>query len=248
MLTKATIKDIQSLQHKKFRNEQQAFIAEGPKLVEELLVAGIFTCKCLVALESWSGWTTHADHIQTKTETYPVEAHELERVSAQSTPNQVLGVFEMKTYEPPVNVSGKITLVLDDIQDPGNLGTIIRSADWFGVEYVICSLHTADVYNPKVVQSTMASLARVKVVYCDLENWLSQMKQVPIYATSMHGESLSKIQFNKEGIIIIGNEGNGISKTIEATASNIVSIPKIGGAESLNAAVAASIMLYALTR
>jgi TrmH family RNA methyltransferase len=248
MLTKATIKDIQSLQHKKFRNEHQSFIAEGPKLIEELLEDGVFTCKCLVALETWPGWNTHSSFISHNTETYPVEAHELERVSAQPNPNQVLGVFEMKNYDAPLDVSGKITLVLDDIQDPGNLGTIIRSADWFGVEYIVCSMHTADVYNPKVIQSTMASLARVKVVYCNLEDWLSQIKQVPIYATSMYGKPVADVKMNKEGIIIIGNEGNGISKNIEDKASNIISIPKIGGAESLNAAVAASILLYEATR
>ena len=109
-------------------------------------------------------------------------------------------------------------------------------------------MHTADVYNPKVIQSTMASLARVKVVYCNVEDWLSQIKQVPIYATSLYGKPLADVKMNKEGIIIIGNEGNGISKNIEDKANNIISIPKIGRAESLNAAVAASILLYEATR
>jgi TrmH family RNA methyltransferase len=246
MLTKAKIKDIQSLQHKKFRNEFNAFSAEGTKLVEELLASGAYTCQRLIALQSWTGWNMANRFISDQTEKLVVESFEMEKISSLSTPGQVLAVFSMREPVIDFEVKGKITLALDDIQDPGNMGTIIRTADWFGIQNIVCSLNSVDCYNPKVVQSTMASLARVNVVYTDLSAWLEKNHNVPILAASMDGEMIHKSDFSNEGILIIGNEGKGISSEILEMSDRKITIPRIGSAESLNAAVATSILLYHL--
>ncbi|MBL7745420.1 MAG: RNA methyltransferase, partial [Chitinophagaceae bacterium] len=140
-------------------------------------------------------------------------------------------------------VKGKISLVLDTLQDPGNLGTIIRIADWFGIEQIICSPDCADVYNPKVVQSTMGSIARVKVFYTDLAEWLPVQKDIRIYAAALEGKDITNMNPLKEGLIIIGNESKGIEEEILALANERITIPKKGKAESLNAGVAAGIIL-----
>ncbi|RYF87141.1 MAG: RNA methyltransferase, partial [Chitinophagaceae bacterium] len=179
MLSKASIKYIQSLQHKKFRDQEGLFVAEGPKLVKELLEHGVFQCKALYAMPAWlqqepalaASYAAIAEELKD---------FELEKISSLSKPNQVLAVFQKKApVENPV-LQNKLTILLDDIQDPGNLGTIIRIADWFKVENVICSLHTADMYNSKVVQSTMASLQRVNLIYTDTLEWLKKNNAVNI--------------------------------------------------------------------
>lgn len=246
MLSKATIKYIQSLQHKKFRNEFNAFSAEGTKLVEELLAAGVYQCQQLIALQSWTGWTAATRVISDQTETYVAEPYEMEKISSFSNSGQVLAVFSMRHGILNFELKGNFTLALDDIQDPGNLGTIIRTADWFGIQNIVCSLNSVDCYNPKVVQSTMASLSRVNVVYTDLFAWLDQNRSVPILAAAMNGEITTKSDFTNEGVLIIGNEGKGISGEILEKADRKITIPKLGSAESLNAAVASSILLYHL--
>jgi TrmH family RNA methyltransferase len=166
----------------------------------------------------------------------------LEKISALSTPNQVLAVFK-KAKETAIPIKGKITLLLDTIQDPGNLGTIIRIADWFGVSGIVCSVNSVDVYSPKVVQSTMGSIARVNIIYTDLKEWLLRNKQVKIYAAALKGEYINAIKNIDEAIIIIGNESKGISDELLQIANKKITIPKIGEAESLNAAVATGIIL-----
>jgi TrmH family RNA methyltransferase len=136
--------------------------------------------------------------------------------------------------------------VLDDIQDPGNLGTIIRNADWFGVENIICSKGTADAYNPKVVQSTMASLGRVNILYTNIPEWLQQNKDIKKYAAVLGGKDLAAFGKIKEGILVIGNESKGISPEVQQLADEKITIPKIGAAESLNAAVATAVILYSI--
>ena len=155
----------------------------------------------------------------------------------------MLAVFEKKNFTAPGNIKGKITLALDTIQDPGNFGTIIRTADWFGVEHIICSAGCADMYNPKVVQSTMGSLARVNIFYTDLTNWLQENSTVKKYAADLEGKNIGTINNIKEAIIIIGNEGKGISNDVMKLVDEKITIPKIGDAESLNAAVATGIIL-----
>ncbi|MBP6432364.1 MAG: RNA methyltransferase [Ferruginibacter sp.] len=241
MFSKTHTKYIQSLHHKKFRDEYGVFIAEGTKVVLEFLAADKFECKQLFALPDW--FLTNAKAIPTDVEQIEVKDFELEKISALSTPNKVLAVFQKSTLPQTVVGKHKITLVLDAIQDPGNMGTIIRNADWFGVQNIVCSLNSADIYNPKVVQSSMGSLARVNVVYKDLLAWLKENNQVDKFAADLNGEDVSSLKNIKEAIIIIGNEGKGISDDVMELVDKKITIKKIGKAESLNAAVASGIIL-----
>jgi TrmH family RNA methyltransferase len=224
------------------------FVAEGPKLVGELLAGKVFACKNIYALAGWAEQLTHNQKEDLAEKLFLIKDFELEKISSLSKPNQVLAVFEKKKSISNPSLKGKISLVLDDIQDPGNLGTIIRIADWFGIGNVICSLHTADMYNSKVVQSTMASLQRVNLIYIDIETMLADNKSIPKFAAALQGKSLKTIAQLKEGIIIIGNESKGISENILKLADEKITISKFGEAESLNAAVAAGIILYEVTR
>jgi TrmH family RNA methyltransferase len=242
MLIKSQVKYIQSLSHKKLRDSEGVFVAEGPKLINELLSAGM-PVQQLFAVKEWIGEQNEAV-AGLVTEITPSE---LERISHLQTPNQVLGIFNkpvLTTRQPERNT---ISLMLDTIQDPGNLGTIIRCADWFGVTHIFCSTDCADAYNLKVVQSSMGSIARVQVVYGSLTGWLAQEPELPTYAAVLHGTDLRKVRPIKEGIIIIGNESKGISEELLALCRNRITIPRQGQAESLNAAVATGIILSHLT-
>jgi TrmH family RNA methyltransferase len=247
MLSKANIKDIQSLQQKKYRQAAGLFVAEGPKVVHELLCAGSFIVEAIYATADWSGWNMLDQYsIDSKICTV-VPDFTLEKIAFYSTPNQVVALFRIpqQTESPDIN---SILLVLDHIQDPGNLGTIIRSADWFGISQIICSTDTTDVYAPKVVQSTMASLGRVQIHYLDLHPWmLNQKGKVPIWTTHMKGAQPNKVlSGKKEGMLIIGNESHGVNPLWHDLSDDIIAIPQYGAAESLNAAVAASILMYAI--
>ena len=248
MINKSAVKYIQSLQHKKFRDEHGAFIAEGPKVVTELLQQNIFECEQLYC--NANGLESLSDKIkkQYDKQTIKVEEFELDKISAMTTANNMLAVFRKKAVLQSVNISNKLTLFLDDIQDPGNLGTIIRTADWFGIETIFCSNATADCYNPKVVQSTMASLGRVTVLYGNIVEELKKHSNIKKYAAVLAGEKLENFQEIKEGILVIGNESKGISPAVMELIDERITIPKIGVAESLNAAVATGIILYTLTK
>jgi TrmH family RNA methyltransferase len=242
MLSKTYTKYIQSLHHKKFRDAEDVFIAEGSKVVMELLQSAVFSCEQVLGLEDW---LHQNETIIRKNYAGPlqvVEAFELEKVSALSTPNQVLAVFK-KLPKIIIAAKGKITLALDTIQDPGNLGTIIRIADWFGIQSIVCSVHCADMYSPKVVQSTMGSLGRVKIEYTDLVEWLEKNDAIRTYAAALNGKKVSELKGLKEGIIIIGNESKGISEQTMQLCNEKITIPRSGAAESLNAAVATGIIL-----
>jgi RNA methyltransferase, TrmH family len=246
MITKTNIKYIQSLQHKKFRDEYNAFFAEGPKVVNELLHENIFECESIYCtkdglmdfdkklLESLS------DRINV------IEDFELDKISAFTVANKVLAVFKKRTIPTKLDLGNKLTLVLDDIQDPGNLGTIIRTADWFGIKTIYCSPATADCYNPKVVQSTMASIGRVNICYGDIKLVLEQNTDIKKYAAVLSGKELSTFGKIKEGFIIIGNESKGISTEILTFVDEKITIGRVGEAESLNAAVAAGIILFSV--
>jgi TrmH family RNA methyltransferase len=241
MLSKSHAKYIQSLHHKKFRDIENGFIAEGGKVVMELLLSKKIRCREIYGMQEW---LNSNEGLIRKYFTGPLEVvqdHELEKISALATPHQVLAVFE-KAGSRPVSPSGKISLVLDNIQDPGNLGTIIRIADWFGIKDIICSEHTADIYNPKVVQSTMGSLGRVNVLYTELGGWIQQNRQVKIYAAALNGKNVKEIKL-KEGLLLIGNEAKGINEALLEIADEKITIPRLGDAESLNAAVATGIIL-----
>ncbi len=236
MLSKSHTKYITSLHHKKFRDEYGVFFAEGPKVVGELLHEENILVKEIIATKDWI-----ESNATISLNVTLVEVFELAKISAMAVPNQVFGVFEkIKTKEPELKNS--VSLVLDCIQDPGNLGTIIRTADWFGINNIICSNDCADMYNPKVVQSTMGSIARVSISYRDLVSFLAITK-VKKYAAALNGDSTNKLKGITEGIVIIGNESKGISNDILQLADEKITISKIGKAESLNAGVASGIIL-----
>ena len=238
MLVKQKIKYIQSLGQKKFRDEHNSFVAEGPKTVMELLSRPGVKITELYATEQWLHDHPAAIKDLPVTE---ISSAELERISALKTPNGLLAVVE-KFNSAEVVMKDRFILALDTIQDPGNLGTILRTADWFGVRDVICNTGCADIYNPKVVQASMGSIARVNVWYTDLHQWLSS-SGARIYATSLDGDDITKRGKGIPGVLVIGNESRGIDPAILAIAHQRITIPRSGEAESLNAAVATGIVL-----
>lgn len=240
MLVKQRIKYIQTLGQKKFREKEGFFIAEGPKLVHELLEADVTAVKEVYALKEW---IDNSLVLPANISIVEISEQELEKISQLTTPNLVVAIVQQFDTGNTLTAKDQITLALDKVQDPGNLGTIIRIADWFGIKQIVCSLDSADMYNPKVVQSTMGSIARVKIIYTDLKEWLAAQKNIPIYAASLQGENIASIKKINEGIIIIGNESKGISKELLKRAMIRITIPAKGKAESLNAAVATGIIL-----
>lgn len=240
MLSKNELKYIQSLCQKKQRQEERLFLVEGAKLVEELLQTGLNVRK-IYALPVWAEKHSHLPQLTEITE------EELEKISNLQTPNQVLALVEQPAPAAEPVLANQLTLVLDTIQDPGNLGTIIRIADWFGIYQVVASMDTVELYNPKVIQSTMGSYARVQVCYRPLADFLSAAT-VPVYGALLNGQNMYEVAPLKEGILLIGNESKGIQADLLTFVSHPITIPRIGGAESLNAAVAAGIIISHLTR
>lgn len=228
---------------KKFRTREGVFVAEGPKVVEDLME--VMRPKRLIATNEWiNNKQTDGIEIDIVTE------EELARLSFLQHPQQVLAVFPIlsnnQSEDYTKELKGKLTLALDSVQDPGNLGTIIRIADWFGIETIICSHETADVYNPKVVQATMGSIARVKVIYTDLQNTLKHLSEsLPIYGTFLNGDNIYKSNLSNDGVIVMGNEGRGISKEVAKVITNRILIPNYPEgrkcADSLNVAIATAI-------
>ena len=241
MVTKSEVKYIQSLAHKKFREEENLFVLEGVKIVGELLREFPHRVKKLFALESWIA--THASIVPSSVEVVAVLSYELEKISFLQHPNEVVALVEMPELTQAQPSLNGITLVLDQLQDPGNLGTIIRTCDWFGIKRIICSVDTVDAFNPKVVQAAMGSIMRIDIIYTDLAEFLRSSKDVPIYAAVLHGESVFKSSFLSPCFLLVGNESKGISEQLLSMASNKITIPKTGAAESLNAAVATGIIL-----
>ena len=252
MLSKNKAKLIRSLGQKKNRQEHGLFVAEGPKVVGDLLEIG--TAEIIVATEDWE--KKHAKSFNGRQkpiakELVTISEEELRKISFLQHPQEVLAVFRMAeatTGNPlkPLENSQGLSLALDGIQDPGNLGTIIRVADWFGINTIYCSEDTADVYNPKVVQATMGSIARVKVVYTDLPQFIRHLPQgYPVYATLLDGEDIYRQELTPQGLIIMGNEGNGISPEVRSLVSHRLFIPSYSTgtshAESLNVAIATAI-------
>lgn len=236
MLSKNEVKDIQSLYRKKQREESWLFVAEGSKLAEELLKSD-YVIKQIYATESWLSKNTLSRLLVKE-----ISQDELARISNLQTAHDVLMVVEQKLSEQPIDLTGRLTLLLDGIQDPGNMGTIIRIADWFGVTDIICSNDCVDLYNPKVVQSTMGSFTRVNVMYNDLVPLLDS-SSVPVYGALLDGKNVYETGRVGEGVLVIGSEGKGIRDALLTKITHPVTIPRMGGAESLNAAVATGIIL-----
>ena len=240
MITKNQVKYIQSLGQKKSRDIENRFIAEGPKLVNELITAE--NCK-IVQVLALKEWIDESQNAGNHTEVIEVSDAELEKISQLTTPNQVLAVIEKIQWKNDSGIKGNISLALDTIQDPGNMGTIIRLADWFGIKNIFCSTDCADVYSPKVVQASMGSISRVRVEYTDILSWLIENNDVRIYAAVLDGRDITKMEKISEGIIVIGNESKGINPEMLKLAHVQITIPGKGKAESLNAAVATGIIL-----
>jgi TrmH family RNA methyltransferase len=240
MISKNELKLLTSLQQKKYRQKHKLFVAEGAKLVNDLLHSSFVPFR-IYAVDNFVRSNPHL-------EITPVDENTLERISTQKNPHEAVAIFQLpKATE--IQQSGLI-LVLDGVNDPGNLGTILRSCDWFGIESVICSQDTVDAYNPKVVQASMGSIARVKIHYTDLKQFLSESK-LPVYFTTLEGKNIYEVKLPKEAIIVMGNEANGISSVLYSVEKQELTIPKfetINTVESLNVAVATAIILNEFRR
>jgi len=236
MLSKNQIKLVRQLEQKKHRHLNHAFVAEGPKVVGDLLAVG-YQPLHLFATTPWLMTTP----VAVDCDVTAVSEEELQKLSFLQHPQQVLAVFRLpETAECPVPTNG-LSLALDGVQDPGNLGTIIRIADWFGIDSIFCSTDTVDAWNPKVVQATMGSIARVNIYYTDLPQFIAT-SPLPVYGTLLDGKNIYEEELSADGIIVMGNEGNGISQKVRLLITNKLLIPAYHeGPESLNVAIATAI-------
>ena len=234
MLSRNQIKFIKSLKQKKFRLQHQLFVVEGEKIVNDFLNSD-WKIEQIYATKQWEG-----DAVE-------VSIKELERISSLKTPNKVLAIIKMPQRKSVI--SGNLVLALDNIKDPGNLGTIIRLADWFGIQHIICSQNCVELYNPKVVQATMGSLCRIQVQYLNLKSTLENMTDYDICAAVMDGKSIFSVEKSEKRIILMGSESHGISTELLEIAHQRVTIPKSENsqAESLNVANACGIILAHLS-
>jgi TrmH family RNA methyltransferase len=246
-LSKNKISHISSLQQKKFRTEHNEFIVEGKKSVEEFIRSG-FVLSCLVLSDElgFDYGSIAPDKI------FVAGEKERQKISALSTAPDVLAVFKIKKQQ-EFDYHDSLSLVLDGVRDPGNLGTIIRTADWFGIQNIFCSLDSVDCYNPKVVQATMGSLARINIVYTDLIPLVEKAKSIDgfeVMGAFMNGENIAQLKFSGKGFLVMGNESDGIRNDVEKYISQKISIPKSksSNAESLNVSVATAVLCYSLTR
>lgn len=244
MLSKNKIKYIRSLELKKNRRAEGVFVAEGPKVVGDLLDHGLVP----VLVAATSQWQPVGKNLPEDTELYEVDEETLRKVSFLQHPQQVIAVFRQPSASlSAADVEHRLCLALDGVQDPGNLGTIIRVADWFGIDTIVCSPDCADQYNPKVVQATMGSIARVRLCYTDLSAFIDRLPDgYPVYGTLLNGENIYAQQLTHHGMIVMGNEGNGISEDIRKRVNRRLYIPcyqqETTCAESLNVAIATAVV------
>jgi TrmH family RNA methyltransferase len=245
MLSKSQINLLKSLQQKKFRREHGFFLAEGHKSIAEFINSAYH----IEAVYHTSAFDSKVLNLSQKINLCEISVTELEKISSLKTPQDAVAQIRIPgwTVLKHNDLKGQFSLALDGIQDPGNMGTIIRIADWFGIVNLICSEDTVDIYNPKVVQASMGSLARVKVHFTDLTEFLSQI-QLPVYGALLEGDSIYDTDFGDEGLLLMGNEGNGIRPEIQKLATKAVTIPRIGKAESLNVAIATALFCSESTR
>ena len=241
MISKNQIKYIRQLELKKYRKREGVYVAEGPKVVGDLLRR--YQPVAVYATEEWV-------KVHGSEGVMEITDDELRRISFLQHPQQVLALFPIPDTSTAANLSLityhlSLALALDGVQDPGNLGTIIRIADWFGIDTIYCSEDTADAYNPKVVQATMGSIARVNIIYTDLLTLINNLpSSFPIYGTLLDGEDIYQQTLSHEGLIVMGNEGNGISEAIRQKVNHKLLIPSFregDTAESLNVAIATAI-------
>lgn len=245
MLSKSELSFIKSLHLKKFRKEHGLFLAEGIKSVTEFLHSG-YEIKTIFCTDAFA---PNLNNISQKIKLIIINDAELRKITTLTTPQGVLAIIQIPKETPikPESFNNTFTLALENIQDPGNLGTIIRTADWFGFKQIICSTDCVDVYNPKVVQATMGSLSRIKITYTDLEETLRRIN-VPVYGALLNGQSIYSTNFGHEGVILLGNEGNGLSDKVLSLITQAITIPRFGQAESLNVALSAGIICSEIKR
>ena len=245
MISKSQISFIKSLQQKKIRKEHGLFIVEGLKSISEFIRSG-YTADTIFYTENVM---PKLGNLSQNIKLIEISTSDLSKISALTSPQQILALINIPEYRGLTTqmLKGSFTIALDGIQDPGNLGTIIRTADWFGMKLLICSEDTVDVYNSKVVQATMGSLSRVHVEYTDLDKFL-QHSNVPVFGALLDGKSIYETNFGSEGIVVLGNEGNGIRPEIINRIAYPVTIPRFGNAESLNVAICASIFCSEMRR
>jgi RNA methyltransferase, TrmH family len=236
MLSKATIKFIKSLQVKKYRKQEQCFIVEGAKSVKELLASDFEVVKLLATDEFLASVP-----VNQTCEIVPVSEADLNGLGDFQSNNSALAIASIKPNTKFGVNTGEFALVLDDIRDPGNLGTIIRTADWFNFKKIVCSEETADFYNPKVISSTMGSFTRVEIFYTDLVEYLSATT-LPVWGAYLDGDDIHQVTPPDGGLVLIGSESHGINASLEKFVSQRITIPKFGQAESLNAAIATAII------
>jgi len=245
MLSKSQISLLKSLQHKKFRNEHGLFLVEGYKSVNEF----IDSAYQIEAIYHTDAFDPNLLKLSRKINFHGISLNDLEKISTLKSPQYIIALVKIPAW--PVLkqhlLQQKFSIVLDGIQDPGNMGTIIRTADWFGIQHIICSEDTVDVYNPKVVQATMGSLSRVNVHYTNLATLLPQIS-LPTFGALLAGESIYHTDFGTEGLLIMGNEGNGLRPEIKQLVKHAVTIPRMGKAESLNVSIATAIFCAEINR
>ncbi len=245
-VTNGLIKWVFSLSQKKSREKEGCFVAEGTKCVVDTL--NHFNCKYLFSTKKWI--EDYGNQIDV--EIIEVSRMQMDRMSMLKTASNVLAVYEMPKVQEPVDLEKQLVLVLDGVQDPGNLGTIIRVADWFGVRHIFCSNDTVDVYNPKTVQATMGAISRVSVEYCDLTELFAKHPEMPVLGTFLDGENIYSQVLPQSGFVVMGNEGKGISQDIEKCVTRKLLIPSypvgVPTSESLNVGTATAIVLSEFRR
>ncbi|MBS1524837.1 MAG: RNA methyltransferase [Bacteroidetes bacterium] len=245
MLSKSQINLLKSLQQKKFRLEHGFFLVEGRRSVAEFIGAA-YQIQCIYHTPAFDPKVLN---LSQKINLCEISVTELEKISSLKTPQDVVAQIRIPEWPLPKqqDLKGKFSLVLDGVQDPGNMGTIIRIADWFGISNIICSDDTVDAYNPKVVQACMGSLARLKVHYTGIPSFLREI-DLPKFGALLNGENIYDTDFGLEGLIIMGNEGNGITPEVQQVINKAVTIPRIGGAESLNVGIATALFCSEVSR
>lgn len=245
MLSKSQVSFLKSLQQKKFRSEHGVFLVEGHKSVNEFIDSDYHIETIYHTYNS----EPNLLKLSRKINFQGISLNDLEKISSLKTPQDVVAQVKIPSW-PTLNntiLQKKFSIVLDGVQDPGNMGTIIRTADWFGIKNIICSADTVDVYNPKVVQATMGSLSRINVYYTDLEPFLTKI-QLPVFGALLDGSNIYNTDFGDEGLIVMGNEGNGLRPEIKKLIQHAVTIPRFGKAESLNVGVATAIFCAEIGR
>jgi len=233
-ISKVRLKEIKALQQKKFRDEHGLFVVEGVKMVEEVMMNFPHLIECCIFTSEYEKAMQDCEF-----PTFQVDRKSLEQCSSLRTPNKILAVVKQLPHH---KTSTNFIIALDGIQDPGNMGTILRLADWFGIKEIICSKETVDCYNPKVVQASMGAILRVSVNYCSLNTFLSE-SILPVFGALLEGKNVYQESLKNEGVLLMGNEGNGISDDLLSYIQHPLTIPRFGKAESLNVSVATGILL-----